>query len=186
MVLVPTIGLDGLQRAGSKSNLVLDLALFVAASAPVPARGSLSPLLDLQPAAAQGADLVTPPVISTHKYVSVKQVFAQGHEAPVSAHKEYDNMRVSLPSQEGKEIFSDCWQLETTCHSQSSLAMKSAAGGLCPWQVPCTLGPSLEALRVSAHTRSGGNCLVTMGTKGMAMLHIGTGEAGMTSGLWWA
>lgn len=97
MVLVPTIGLDGLQRAGSKSNLVLDLALFVAASAPVPARGSLSPLLDLQPAAAQGADLVTPPVISTHKYVSVKQVFAQGHEAPVSAHKEYDNMRVSLP-----------------------------------------------------------------------------------------
>lgn len=125
-------------------------------------------------------------VISTHKYVSVNQVFAQGHEAPVSAHKEYDNMRVSLPSQEGKEIFSDCWQLETTCHSQSSLAMKSAAGGLCPWQVPCTLGPSLEALRVSAHTRSGGNCLVTMGTKGMAMLHIGTGEAGMTSGLWWA
>jgi hypothetical protein len=113
MVLVPTIGLDGLERAGSKSNFVLDLALFVAASAPVPARGSLSPLLDLQPAAAQSAKLVMPPVTSTYKYVSVKQVFTQGREAPVNAHKEHDNMPDSLPSKKAKRCFLNAgsWRL---------------------------------------------------------------------------
>ncbi len=57
VVLVPTVGLDGLKDAGRASGLVLHLAVFVAASAPVPARPSVSPLLDLQPAAANMACL---------------------------------------------------------------------------------------------------------------------------------